>query len=182
MNLKRRNFIAIISGSILSVVGQRAVAATGPLVKPTRLGQTVMYRNKKYTCIKKGKTLIWDDGVVIEPPLSASAKPSTSASPLAFVARSADITEGTAKIVTVMPASGASISVSVTRVGGVAVVLSAICTHKGCIVEATKSELACPCHGSSFNFSSGAVNNGPAGNPLRKFVSSESAGSILIKI
>lgn len=188
MKLIRRNFLAIISGSILSVFGQGAMAAAGPLVKPTRLGQTVIYRNKKYTCIKKGKTLVWDNGVAIKATpsasntASASSKPSTTASALAFVAKSGDVAEGVAKIVTVTPASGPSISVSVARFGGVAVVFTAICTHRGCVVEADKSELVCPCHGSSYNFSTGAVNNGPAANPLRKYVASESAGSIYIKI
>ena len=188
MKLMRRNFLAIISGSILSVMGQGAMAATGPLVKPTRLGQTVIFRNKKYTCIKKGKALIWDNGVAIAPAPSATAKPTESAKPsatssaLTFVAKSGDIVEGSAKIVAVKPASGATISVSVTRFSGEVVVLTAVCTHQGCIVEADKSQLVCPCHGSSYNFSTGAVNNGPAANPLRKYVASESAGSIYIKI
>ena len=196
MTLQRRSFIAIISGSIISVFGQGALAANGPLVKPTRLGQVIIFRNKKYTCIKKGKVLVWDNGVAIKatasatasatPATSASAsataKPSATASALTFVAKSGEVAEGAAKIVTVMPSSGPSISVSVTRVGGTAVVLTAVCTHRGCIVEADKSELVCPCHGSSYNFSTGAVNNGPAESPLRKYVTSESAGSIFIKI
>ena len=192
MKLIRRNFLAIISGSILSVFGQGAMGAAGPLVKPTRLGQTVIYRNKKYTCIKKGKVLVWDKGVAIKatpsatskatPSATASSKPSQTESALTFVAKSTDIAEGAAKIVSLALASGSSISVSVSRVSGVAVVFTAVCTHQGCVVEADKNQLVCPCHGSSFNFSTGAVNNGPAASQLRKYVASESAGSIYIKI
>ena len=44
---------------------------------------------------------------------------------------------------------------------------SAVCTHRGCIVEAGASKsFDCPCHGSSFDSTTGAVINGPATRPL----------------
>lgn len=43
---------------------------------------------------------------------------------------------------------------------------SAICTHQGCIVEPGDGELACPCHRSSFDLSTGQVRSGPAPQPL----------------
>jgi Rieske Fe-S protein len=43
---------------------------------------------------------------------------------------------------------------------------SAVCTHKGCAVEAAGTELACPCHGSVFDAATGEVVNGPAEEPL----------------
>jgi thiosulfate dehydrogenase (quinone) large subunit len=43
---------------------------------------------------------------------------------------------------------------------------SAICTHAGCRVEYSNGALSCPCHGSVFNSSTGAVEQGPANQPL----------------
>ena len=43
---------------------------------------------------------------------------------------------------------------------------SAICTHQGCAVVPAGKELDCPCHGSVYNASTGAVINGPAPRPL----------------
>lgn len=43
---------------------------------------------------------------------------------------------------------------------------SAICTHQGCVVAPSGGQLDCPCHGSVFNATTGAVVNGPANRPL----------------
>jgi Rieske Fe-S protein len=45
---------------------------------------------------------------------------------------------------------------------------SAICTHQGCIVEAAGNQFRCPCHGSVYNATTGAVIQGPAPSPLPK--------------
>ena len=45
--------------------------------------------------------------------------------------------------------------------------LSATCTHQGCTVSAPQNGvLSCPCHGSTFDASTGDVINGPATRPL----------------
>jgi cytochrome b6-f complex iron-sulfur subunit len=49
---------------------------------------------------------------------------------------------------------------------GKAVAFSAICTHMGCAVAPAGHELHCPCHGSRYNATTGAVLQGPAPNPL----------------
>ena len=194
MNLQRRSLFAILSGSVLSLFGQGAHAANGPLVKPKRLGQVIIFRNKKYTAIKKGKVLVWDKGVAIKAAASASpsASASTSATPkpsetatasaLTFVAKLSDITEAKTKVILVKPASSASFSVAVTKVGSTITVVSATCTHRGCIVEPAGNQLGCQCHGSAFNPNTGAVIQGPAELALKKYEVSEDAGSIFIKI
>ena len=44
---------------------------------------------------------------------------------------------------------------------------SAVCTHTGCTVGSVSGgTINCPCHGSKFNITTGAVVNGPAPSPL----------------
>lgn len=46
--------------------------------------------------------------------------------------------------------------------------LDLVCTHLGCTVNVTATELVCPCHGSSFD-RRGAVVKGPADRPLARY-------------
>ncbi|WP_245905932.1 QcrA and Rieske domain-containing protein [Mycolicibacterium palauense] len=44
---------------------------------------------------------------------------------------------------------------------------SALCTHQGCLLSGVRDGvIECPCHGSRFNAASGAVEQGPATEPL----------------
>lgn len=56
----------------------------------------------------------------------------------------------------------------VTRGSGAEVrCFSAVCTHQGCLVASVQSgRISCPCHGSEFDATTGAVLAGPAPSPL----------------
>ena len=58
--------------------------------------------------------------------------------------------------------------------------LSAACTHQGCTVNYISSTaiLRCPCHGGTFNATTGAVLGGPPPSPLSTYKTSLS-GNIL---
>ena len=61
----------------------------------------------------------------------------------------------TAKVVVTQPARGQYRA------------FSAVCTHVGCIMsEVANGTIDCPCHGSQFTITSGAVVTGPAPSPL----------------
>jgi Rieske Fe-S protein len=60
-----------------------------------------------------------------------------------------------AKVVVTQPASGQYKA------------FSAVCTHVGCLVnKVTSGTIDCPCHGSEFKITNGAVVAGPAPSPL----------------
>jgi Rieske Fe-S protein len=62
-------------------------------------------------------------------------------------------------------ASGAPVVVAQPTAGRV-VAFSAVCTHMGCQVAPAGKQLHCPCHGSQFDATTGAVLHGPATKPL----------------
>jgi Rieske Fe-S protein len=44
---------------------------------------------------------------------------------------------------------------------------SSVCTHQGCIVSGVQNgQIVCPCHGSTFSMTDGAVTGGPAPTAL----------------
>ena len=182
----RRNVLAIISASLFSLSGPSAQAHEAKsLIKCKRVGQKTVYRGYLYSCIKSKGELVWKRGAKVATP---TPTPSTTESPLelVFVALSDEIIEGQIKIVEVKPTLTQSLLVSVVRLGGAVIVLSTVCTHKGCIVDVDRGRLACPCHGAVFNAINGiAIRTAHKGVPLkalRKYTSSEDAGSIYIQI
>ena len=72
--------------------------------------------------------------------------------------------------VSAVPAGGGVIrdGVVVTKdAGGTIHAFSATCTHQGCTLSSVSGgTINCPCHGSRFNASTGAVVQGPASRPL----------------
>ena len=181
----RRNVLAIISASFLALWGQNAQATVGPLIKCKRVGQKTTYRGYRYRCIKSKGELVWRRGAKVATPTPTDSA-TESSSVLVFLAKTDEIIEGQVKIVEIKPPLAESFSVSVVRFGGTVVVLSTVCTHKGCIVDVDRGRLACPCHGAVFNATNGvAIRTPHKGVPLkalRRYISSEDAGSIYIKI
>jgi Rieske Fe-S protein len=59
---------------------------------------------------------------------------------------------------------------------------SAICTHMGCIVgQVSNGTIDCPCHGSQYSITTGAVVGGPAPAPLPAEQIKVSGGSIFLE-
>jgi Rieske Fe-S protein len=57
--------------------------------------------------------------------------------------------------------------IAVLRVQEEIYALNLTCTHLGCTVSVTPTELVCPCHGSTFS-RTGEVLRGPAARPLQR--------------
>ena len=75
--------------------------------------------------------------------------------------------------------------IAIVRTGDATfVAASAICTHKGAVVEydAAKKQFSCPKHGSKFDGTTGAVVKGPADEPLQTYTATGSATSVSVKI
>jgi Rieske Fe-S protein len=60
--------------------------------------------------------------------------------------------------------------------------ISTKCTHQGCAVGAPQNNsITCPCHGSRFNME-GAVLNGPAASPLRRYMATLDAARTTLTV
>ena len=72
----RRLLVGLVAVLSLSLItAQLSVAAVTPGAKCSKAGATSTYNGKKYTCVKSGKKLVWNKGVVV-------AKPAPVASPI----------------------------------------------------------------------------------------------------
>lgn len=65
-------------------------------------------------------------------------------------------------------AAGAPGPIALRRQGSQYIALLALCTHRGCEVQALPQSYDCPCHGSRYDLA-GEVLDGPAERPLPSF-------------
>jgi Rieske Fe-S protein len=80
--VRRREVVGGLGLSVLLLLfPSLAVAAVGPTLKASKLGQKVVFRGYFYTVVKSKGKLVWKRGAkVVAATASASAKPSASAS------------------------------------------------------------------------------------------------------
>ncbi|MFF2744780.1 Rieske (2Fe-2S) protein [Kitasatospora sp. NPDC058048] len=58
---------------------------------------------------------------------------------------------------------------------------NARCTHAGCLVDQVKNnQIQCPCHGSRFAITDGAVQDGPAPSPLPAYTVTVEGGNLKV--
>ena len=171
-----------------------------PPTKCTKLGQSIIYKNRRYTCIRKkisGKwQLAWDQGVPIpKPQITSTPTPSTQPSakvdlpvketpPIEKieiqVAKSSDLALGKNLAVTGKNRFGNISGYILYRSAKGIIAMSDICQHKGCSVDIDKTGLLCPCHNALFDNSNGDVIRGPASYPLDRVPVVERDGNIYI--
>ncbi len=106
--------------------------------------------------------------VVAQNSNAAKALPAGAAANAYGVAAPAAAGDPVAQLTDVPSGGGLVVGdVVITRDGDTVHAFSATCTHQGCIVsDVTDGEILCPCHGSAFDASTGAVVTGPATRPL----------------
>src|SRR5438445_12558877 len=81
------------------------------------------------------------------------------------VGNSKDVVAGTMHVFDV-----GGTKINVTNAGGAFYAFDDTCTHMGCSLAKGKLDgttVTCPCHGSQFDVTSGAVLRGPARRPVR---------------
>jgi 3-phenylpropionate/trans-cinnamate dioxygenase ferredoxin component len=72
----------------------------------------------------------------------------------------------------------------VANVGGTFYAFAGTCAHEGCSLaegELEETTVTCPCHGSKFDVTNGAVVNGPAQDPVETYETREEDGNLKIE-
>lgn len=192
-HFSRRQILQILSGVALLANPFAAEAAQVPTLKCTRPGQTIIWRDKKYTCIKSGKKLVWDKGVAIpasNPSSTPSAptsvatnapRPAYTPAPEEFaLAKSSNL-----KLNQPISVGNPSLNfpsrgyIVIRREDGV-IVFSDSCTHLGRQVEISSSGLVCYAHGSYFEAATGKPTAGPATRNLAQLPTIERDGTLYV--
>lgn len=191
--MNRRSALKAIGSVLFLPFGDLAFAATKPTLKCTRIGQQIVWRGKKYTCIKSGKSLVWDNGVTVGSTSQPSSSPSVQPTPQStsskrpyagtVVGKSSDLSMGETKIFAEPDPYGRGPKFVITRTPKGLVAFSSTCTHEGCAVEVkTRNELKCPCHGAQFDAITGAATHLPAYESLREYKVEELNEEIILWI
>lgn len=111
---------------------------------------------------------------------AAAAGSATSAGP----ATTASSAAGTTVAKSDVPVGGGKVSgqiVVAQPTAGSYTAFSAVCPHQGCLVSGVSGgRITCPCHGSAFDASSGAVTAGPAKSGLTPKKVTESGANLVV--
>lgn len=150
-----------------------AIASTGPTLKPSRLGQTIIWRGKKYTAIKSGKKLIWKQGIHLP------KQPQIQVFPIDLAA-SGEVPNGETRIFYPKDSKAGGKGFVITREQNALIAFDVNCTHETCTIDLGVPHLVCYCHLSYFNKISGVVEGGPAIDPLRSYPVKEVLGRIVV--
>ena len=183
-------------GAAISFISSSAVAAEVPKLKCTRVGQTVIYRNQKFTCVKKSGQLVWGKGVPVPvksatplpsaSPSASVASPTPAASPTKSqikLASSSEIPIRTVKVFQSGRTTGLVASVVLIRDSAGLRALAAECPHAGYLVKGNGGgQLVCPAHNSLFSAKDGELLRGPATSGLKSYEVSETGGEIFLTL
>ncbi len=208
--LRRRTLIQGLIASIIALFFPALAEAAGPLIKPTKIGQKIIFQGYHYSVVKSKGKLIWRKGakyIPIKPTPTPSATatptptpsatatptptpsatatptPSATATPISkgvVIAQSSQILEGKTKIVDAKDNDGRNQKFAISRFSGNVKVFSNICTHAGCALAVSGANLGCDCHGSEFSGVDGSVTQGPARTALALYRSLEENGTIIL--
>ncbi len=100
-----------------------------------------------------------------EPPSPAAEEPAADESTVTIATAEVDV-EGLAGVET------DEVAIAVANVDGEYFAFDDTCTHQGCSLATGKLEgmnVTCPCHGSTFDVTTGEVVNGPASRPVEVY-------------
>lgn len=151
-----------------AVTRRSALTATAAVLAGGVVG--LIYGRKTHTSASDPTTSGYGS---IEPSGKAPSGSSGAATPLKLLAP-----------LTAVPVGGGLIKsgVVVTRPSGDAVhAFTSTCTHRGCTVnEVHNGKIFCPCHGSVFDATTGAVVAGPAPAPLSKIGVTVKSGKVYL--
>lgn len=165
--------------SILQARLPFASGAVGPSLKPTKLGQTIIWRGKKYTAIKSGKKLIWNKGVAL-PSKKPSPTPTYPFVAEIDLAASEDVLEGDTLLFHSKNPDSRGKGFYISRKDGILRAFDNVCTHRQCLVSNGLPQLICSCHLALFNRFTGVPEGGPAKLPLKSYQVIEVTGRIVV--
>ncbi|MDP1719577.1 MAG: Rieske (2Fe-2S) protein [Candidatus Nanopelagicaceae bacterium] len=177
--ISRKNFLALATVSFLQTRFSIANAATTPSLKPTRVGQTIIWRNKKYTAVKSGKKIVWNKGAPLTSKKSEAPLPSIANIDLAA---SSAVPEGMTQIFSPKDRNARGKGFFVSRENGELNAFDTTCTHEKCQVQNGLPRLVCACHLSFFNRITGFPEEGPAKRPLQNYPVKEVSGRIIVTV
>ncbi|MDP1877732.1 MAG: Rieske (2Fe-2S) protein [Actinomycetota bacterium] len=175
VDTSRRRLMQIGGLSVFGAVVSSGIAVAVPSVPCTRAGQKVIADGFVFQCVRVKGRLRWQrrgaapalgSPSAPEPEPSSTAIPTPPSEVAVVVAALSGLPDGRAAIVATVDAFGRPVEVVLIRNGSTVRAFDARCTHRGCIVAASDSNLVCRCHYSVFDGQSGARLAGPAPSGL----------------